>query len=108
MPGCGKQRGHFFPVPVEERPVWMLVNIDSTHHLRILYQSSTHGMPRKSVQVEASAAQAVKLRQHREAALQYFPQGHAKHIRGYPVEQVAIMQEEARPGPFAIFYREGA
>ena len=50
-------------------------------------------MPRKKVQVEASVAQVVKLRQHREVVLQYFPPGHAKHIRRYPVEQVAIMQQ---------------
>ena len=44
MPDRGKLRRHFLPVPVETRPVEVLVNIHSSHNLRILYQrcSASH------------------------------------------------------------------
>ena len=38
VPDRGELWRHLFPVPVEARPAWMLVNVHSSHHLRILYQ----------------------------------------------------------------------
>ena len=38
MPERGQSWCHFLPVPVEARSAWMLVNVGSSHHLRILYQ----------------------------------------------------------------------
>ena len=39
--------------------------------------------------------------------LQYFPPGHGKRIRRHPVEQLAVVQQDARPRPLAIFCPEG-